>query len=319
MGTLSPARPGDEVKATGPVHHNTLAGAVYEQRKLLLRRISTLSTADWDLVCPAPAPAADVVRLDAPRRTVREVVAHLVVVDDMVLGGGALRAWAGLRRLEHPGGWDLRRIAPLAQRPAAELVALLAQRHERFSRLVAEAPGAVRRLPVPGPFGRQPLAGVLGRRVLHEWLHEQDIAAAAEASPVVAMSPSVAAVATDALLRLLPEAVLPRMSLKAGVVRLVVDLTDERAAGGGVQRCIWGLDFSRRQYGPRVLAPPDATIRLAAPALAMLMYGRSERVGSGCPVDVAGDQQVADDFLSMLTTPGTAAPCPGIAEAALAS
>lgn len=317
MGTLpSPTGGNDESK---PVQADALACAVYEQRESLLRRVATLTDAEWDLVCPAPAPPADVVRIDEPRRSVREVVAHLLVVDDMVLRGGAFRAWAGLRRLEHPGGWDLRRISPLAELPVSELVTLLARRGERFGRLVSEAPGAVRRLPVPGPFGRQPLAGVLSRRVLHEWLHEQDIAAATEESPGVAMSPSIATVATGALLRLLPDAVLPRMSLNAGVVRVVVELADERAAGGSVQRCIWGLDFTRRQYGPRVLAPADATVRVEAPALAMLAYGRGDRLGDGSCVTVDGDEAMAGAFLSALATPRTPAPCLGIAEAAVAS
>lgn len=296
---------------------DALACAVYEQREALLRRVAILSDEQWDLVCPAPAPPPGVLRLDEPRRTVREIIAHLLVVDDMVLAGSALRSFSGLRRLEHPGAWDLRRVEPLAALPVTELVALLAERGQRFGRLVAGAPSAVRRLPVAGPYGRQPLSGLLTRRVLHEWLHEQDIAAAApsELGPPE-MTVPVASAATDAVLRLLPDAVLPRTDLDGGVVRLVVDLG---AAEGGHQRRIWGLDFNRRQYGPRVLAPADATIRMTAAALALLANGRGPRMGSEPCVEIDGDGAMARAFLDALGTPGAPVPCLGLAVATAAS
>lgn len=310
--------PGERPKDTGIVHTDALACAVYEQRESLLRQVAVLSDEQWDWICPAADPPAGVVRLDEPRRTVREVVAHLLLVDDMVLGGGALSAWAGLRRLEHPGAWDPRRVGPLAALPVTELVTLLARRGERFGRLVSGAPKPVRRLPVAGPFGRQPLAGLLARRVLHEWLHEQDIAGAGGDAPEPAMSPSVAAVATEALLRLLPPAVLPRTELHSGVIRLVVKVAAE-GPGRGAQQSIWGLDFARRQYGPRVLAPADATIRVDAPVLAMVANGRGERLGRGNCVAVEGDRDVAATFLAALGTPRAPAPCLGLSSAAVAS
>lgn len=294
---------------------DALACAVYEQREALLRRVAVLSDDQWDLVCPAPAPPPGVVRLDEPRRTVREIVAHLLVVDDLVLGGSALRSLGGLRRLEHPGAWDRRRVEPLAASPVAELVTLLADRGQRFGRLVAAAPPAVRRLPVAGPHGRQPLAGLLSRRVLHEWLHEQDIAAAVPSELAAAeMSFAVACAATDAVLRLLPDAVLPRTNVAGGVLRLVVDLDN-----GSHQRRIWGLDFSRRQYGPRVLGPAHATIRTTATALALLANGRGPRIETEQCVDIDGDSAMASAFLDALVTPGAPVPCLGLAVAASAS
>ena len=308
---------GNATKNTRGLDRDPLACAVYEQREMLLRCVATLSDQEWDAACPVPAPPAGVVRLDEPHRTVREVVAHLLVVDDMVLGGGALRAWAGLRRLEHPGAWDLRRVRPLAALPVPELVTLLARRGEQFARLVSHAPSAVRRLPVAGPFGRSALAGLVGRRVLHEWLHAQDIAAAVDPSTPAGMSRHVGAIATEAVLRLLPEAVLSRIPLAAGVLRLVVELPRD-AGSGAIPRSIWGLDFGRRQFGPRVIAPANATIRVAAPALALLAHGRGDRLRTGPSVDVDGSATMAEAFLSALATPLVPAPCPGITSPAVA-
>ena len=294
---------------------DTFVAAVYDQRAALLRRVATLADADWDAVCPAPAPPADVVRLDTPRRTVREVIAHLLVVDDLVLRGGAVRS---LRRLEHPGGWDLRRVGPLARQSPTDLVTMLARRGERFGRLVSNAPAAAHRVPVPGPFGRLPLGSLIGRRVLHEWLHEQDIAAATGAHLSLPSSAAVGRVLAETVLAMLPAEALPCIDADQGVVRIIADATGTDSAGNA-ERVVWGIDFARRQYGPRVLRPADATIRVEAAALALMAHGRGERLGSQPCVQVEGDDGLARCVLDALESRATPAPCVDVAAHATAS
>lgn len=276
--------------------------------------MARLPDAAWELPCPVPHPPPGVVRLEEPRRTVRDVVAHLLLIDEMVLRGGALRAWSGIRRLEHPGAWDLRRIEPLATLDVADLVALLARRGERFGRLIGAAPTALRRVPVPGPFGRLPLSALVGRRVLHEWLHEHDIAAATQ-GPVPFMSTAVSCVVADAALQLLPVVGLPGMDVKQGVVRVVVTCG---AVQGAPVRRIWGVDFARRQYGPRVVRPADAIIRVDAATLALLTNGRGNRVaGASCP-DVEGDGDLGLHLLEAWSSAAVPVPCLRASHAAVA-
>lgn len=294
------------------VFSDTLVCATFEQREALLRRMARLTDDAWDLACPVPAPPADVVRLEPPSRTVRGVIAHLLLIDEMVLRGGALRAWSGIRRLEHPGAWDLRRIQPLAALDVAELVTRLARSGERFGRVIGAAPSALRRVPVPGPFGRLPLSSLVGRRVLHEWLHEHDIAMATQTS-APEMSLPVGVVVADAVLQLLPAVGLPRVAAGQGVVKLVV--TCGRHAGATTRR-IWGVDFARRQYGPRVLRPADAVIRVEAGALALLTNGRGDRLPPGACPDVEGDADLGRQLLDAWSTSAVPVPCLGSAHGA---
>ena len=277
--------------------------AVQDQRDALLQRLSSLPPGHWDAVCPAAAPPADVVRLESPPRTVRDVVAHLLVVDELALRGGTLRAPDGVRRLEHPGGWDLRRVAPVSAQSGSDLLDALARRGERFTRVVATAPAALHRLPVPGPFGRQPLGRLIGRRVLHEWLHEQDIALATAAGPVPPAEPAseaVAQVLADSVLQMLPADALPRTGLTTGTLRIVVDVAGPRPAGQAPVRCIWGVDFGRRQFGPRVVRPADATVRLPAATLALLAHGRGARVDQAAAPSIEGDQTLGARVLAAI-------------------
>ena len=276
--------------------------------------MARLPDAAWDLPCPVPAPPPDVVRLEQPRRAVRDVIAHLLLIDEMVLRGGALRAWSGIRRLEHPGGWDLRRIQPLAALEVADLVTLLARHGERFGRVLGAAPAALRRVPVPGPFGRLPLSSLVGRRVLHEWLHEHDIAMATQAS-APQLSVPVSLVVADAVLQLLPAVGLPRITAEAGVVRVVVTCGP---GAGGPQRRIWGVDFARRQYGPRVVRAADAVIRVEAGALALLANGRGDRVPEAACPDVEGDADLGGLLLEAWSSSAVPVPCLGSVQSAVA-
>ena len=314
MGTIVRRGQGDGIDQAHSAFRDTLVCATFEQREALLRRMAALPDAAWGLACPVPRPPSDVVRLDEPHRAVRDVIAHLLLIDEMVLRGGALRAWSGIRKLEHPGAWDLRRIQPLAALDVAQLVTLLARQGERFGRVIGAAPSALRRVPVPGPFGRLPLASLVGRRVLHEWLHEHDVAVATQAG-VPQMSTAVSCVVADAVLQLLPAVGLPRLAVEQGVVRVVVNCTP--SAAGSVRR-IWGIDFARRQYGPRVVRRADAVIRVDAAALALLTNGRGDRIAAGACPEVEGDADLGKQLLEAWSSSAVPVPCLGSSQAAVA-
>lgn len=303
MGILPAGR---RRKVTGEVHSDSLALAIRDQRGGLVRRLEALPEDRWTAACPAPRPPSDVIRLDEPRRTVREMVAHLLLVDEMALAGQGSRAWRRMGRLEHPGAWDKRRIEPLACRPAAELIARLARGGDWFAQRVARLPQPVLRLPVAAPRGRVTVAELVARRVLHEWLHEQDIAAATGPETPTGSQP-VLRLVSQAVLRLLPGEVLPRMDRQAGVVQLVV-----ASAHKGQPLHRWGIDFSRCHYGPRVDGAPDAQIRLGADTLALLTSGRGDRLAGPRCATITGDEALGMAFLEALATPGTSAPCLGV-------
>ena len=263
--------------------------AVQLQRQSLLDRLAALSVQDWERLCPVPAAPADVLRLDPLRRRVRDVVAHLVVVDDMALR--ASTRWGAARRLEYPGAWDLRRTTPLVELAPTELISVAARQGERFERIVSLSPSAVGRLPVPGPAGRHSFAQLVARRVLHEWLHEQDICVATDAPVGEIARPEVASVVADAILSLLPARALPLVDRDRGVARILVDVGAEDAEAP--TRPAWGIDFARRQYGPRVVAEPDATIRVPVATLALLLHGRDRFVEGDGGLEVDGDTELA--------------------------
>lgn len=277
----------------------TLIAAVYAQREATLRRVATLPDAGWDLPCPLPPAPPDVVRLDQPVRRVRDLVAHLIVVDELVLRGGAIRSWMNLRRLGSSGTWDPRRIEPLSQRSPTELVTLLARRGERFATLAAAAPAAVGHLPLRGPFGREPLVHVVARRVVHEWLHERDLSAAQGGLPRDP-EPATAEVIAAAVLCGLPTTTLPQLGLDKGVVRLRVALEPE---AGAARELSWSVDFARRQYGPRVTLPPDAIVTLSAATLGLLAAHRVAPDDPDAGVRIEGAAHLAQALLAAITMP----------------
>ena len=287
----------------------TLLAAVYQQRESTLRRVATLSDAQWDRICPPPRAPRGVIRLDVPQRRVRDIVAHLITVDETALRGGTLRTWAGIRRLESDGGWDPARIADLANRPVTELVTMLARRGELFAKVAAAAPSAVGHIPVRGPYGRQPMLQIVARRVLHEWLHERDIAGSGGPQGHRLPSVEVAEVVADSVLAGIPNVALPRADRDRGVVRLLVDVAD----GGRLEdtvpgRRTWGVNFGRHQYGPRVLTPPDATIWTTASALALVANGRAFWADDHAPVKVVGDGRLAGALLDAIAIPDLESP-----------
>ena len=282
------------------MHKDTLIAAVYAQREATLRRVATLPDTAWDLPCPIPPAPPGVVRLEPSVRRVRDLVAHLITVDEMVLRGGAVRSWMNLRRLGSSGTWDPRRIQPLSDTTVTELVTLLARRGERFARMAAAAPAAVGHLPLRGPFGREPLLHVVARRVVHEWLHERDRAAA---QGMVARDPEpvVAEVIADAVLCGLPTLALPQLRLDRGVVRLRIDL-GPRGSGEAAQQ-IWSVDFARRQYGPRVTATPDSTVTVSAATLGLLAAHRVTLTDPDLGIRVEGARELGDALLAAITLP----------------
>lgn len=286
-------------ESNGVVQKDTLIAAVYAQREATLRRVATLADADWELPCPVPPAPPGVVRLERSVRRVRDLVAHLIVVDEMVLQGGAIRSWMNLRRLGSSDAWDPRRIQPLTELSVMELVTLLARRGERFAQLAAAAPAAVNHLPLPSPFGRQPLLQVVARRVVHEWLHDRDLAGAqgvAPRSPQRAIGEVIAA----AVLAGLPAASLPRVPLRHGVVRLLINI--DPAAPEATHRS-WSVDFTRRQYGPRVTVPADATVSMSAAALGLLATHRAGVDDETLGIEVDGDGGLAAALLAAITMP----------------
>lgn len=272
------------------VRHATLLEAVYQQRAATLHRCAALADAQWDLACPVPqGPAAG----PAVRR-VRDLVAHLITVDEQLLRGGVLGAWAGRGTADDAHSWDLSGAAM----PTGDLLALLARMGERFATLATAAPALVGRMRAPGAFGRQSLWQLVARRVTHEWLHEQDIAAAGDTpvAPVAPPSRVVADVVAETVLCDLPAVALPQAAVTAGVVRLVIAVTP-RDVGATLPPIVWGVDFGRRQYGPRVVAQPDAVVRTDAVALALVASGR-RRLGWHDPAwAVTGDRDLAAALL----------------------
>lgn len=290
----------ENTESNGVVHKDTLIAAVYAQRDATLRRVATLPDAQWDLPCPIPPTPPQVVRLDLPERRVRDLVAHLIVVDELVMRGGPVRSWMNLRRLGSPGTWEPRRIEELAERSVTELVTLLARRGARFAQLAAAAPAAVGHLPLRGPFGREPLLQVVARRVVHEWLHERDLAAAQGSAPRNPALP-VGEVIAEAVLCGLPAGALPQVGLDRGVVQVRIGLGDP---GDSTPRELtWGVDFGRRQYGPRVTAAPDATVAMTATALGLIATHRAVPRDPDLGIRVEGAQELADSLLAAITMP----------------
>ena len=284
------------------MHKETLLTAARAQRAATLRRVATLPDPAWDQQVPPPPPPPGVVRLDTPARTLRDIVAHLVVVDEMAVRGGALRGWVSARRGEPVQPWDRRRIAPLASLSVTELVTLLARRGQRFAQLLAAAPAAIAHVPVRGPFGRQPLLHVVARRVLHEWLHEHDVAAVAGGAVSAAPAPEIAATLADAVLAGLPAATLPLVPRSRGVVRLLVAVAPD-ADGEASQQRAWAVDFGRHLYGPRVVTPADATVHLSTAALTLLASRRATPEDPELGVRIEGDTRLGLDVLARLALP----------------
>lgn len=266
-----------------------LASALEAQRSATLDLLRAVPAGDWARPC-------------LPPWRVHDVVAHLVAVDEAAVtrrllplmrsGGGA-----DLER------WTVEAVAGLADVEPAELLARLAQAGARLAGVVARVPRLAMRVQVRTVYGRRPLAVLVCRRIVDEWVHSADIAASVPAVPAPPTQSAVPRAVGDALatgvLDTLPALVLPRLDVRAGVLRLVVWTGPPDEAHG--PRRTWGIDFARRQYGPRVTARPDTTVRLHAATLALLAEGRLRWAEGRVPdVVVEGDVTLADHVLAGL-------------------
>ena len=177
--------------------------------------------------------------------------------------------------------WDVGQITPLAESTPGELLAALARRGETVVRVAAGAASAMTPLTMRGWSVSSSVLDRWPRRVVHEWLHESDIASVDGDVPVPRMA--VGDLLISSVLRTIQLQVLPQTQTAAGVVRLVIDPHPSLAEPSDVVppahhgRRTWSVDFARRHYGPRVTALPDATVWLHVTGLALLAGGRLSR------------------------------------------
>lgn len=255
--------------------------ALRAQRTATLRRLSQLPDDAWDGPC-------------LPPWTVRHVAAHLIAVDEATVTGRlyrVLRAATDRKELER---WNDESLQRWVHGSPTELLEGLVRWGERLAALASRTPSVVGRIRLHTWAGRQPLLFLVYRRVLDEWVHECDLAWATHAvapGDAVTAEGAVPDVLAEAVLSALPGVVLPRTERTHGVVRLIVDT-------GSGRRRTWGVDFARRQYGPRVNAAPDAVVRTDARTIALLSERRWDRARlSPRHLAVEGDDSVASDLL----------------------
>lgn len=234
-----------------------------------------------------------------------QLAAHLLTVDAALASG---RVGTILRIPPEPG--PLMGTNPVAgarwqREDPTRLPQLLAGSGQRLARRT-RALALLGRVPLRGAAGRWSLRGLAAWHVLDEWVRAGDLDRVADAAADPGDPPLVdvvrGTVLADVLLGTLPRRVLPRIDRSRGTVRLVVELAAAVEGGdtglAATPRRTWGIDFSRRQYGPRVTSPPDAVVHITAPALVLVAAGR--RAWRGLPATalrIDGDRPAATDVL----------------------
>lgn len=257
--------------------------ALRAQRRATLEQLAALDDRAWAAPC-----------LGSWR--VHDVVAHLVSIDNAALTGRLLPLLRNAQGRADVERWNDEAVGRVASTDPAALLAELERLGGRLAGLADRIPALAWQTPVRTVFGRLPLAFLPARRVFDEWVHGVDIARATErAAPNEVPCPGVLA---SAVLDALPALSLPRLGAAAGVVRLVVGTATEPDETEHAPRRTWSIDLARRQYGPRVTAPPDATVRLHAAALALLVEGRP--VDGYGTVEIEGDGDLAGAVLAGL-------------------
>jgi hypothetical protein len=242
------------------------------QRTATIVRLAGLEPADWDRPC-------------LPSWRVRDVAAHLVAIDEGAVTGRLLPVLARAPDRAAIERWNEASIARYAALTPGDLLGALSAWGQRLQRVGRVLPSLLLQTPVRGPFGRLPLVYLLYRRVVDEWVHECDVAAVSAPQPVPLVPAEPAPVVGDALtaavLVALPRLALPAIPLARGVVRLTVDAQAPPDGGPpgetprqGVARHVWGIDFARRHFGPRVTTPPDALVRTTAGVLTLMAEDR---------------------------------------------
>ncbi len=285
----------------------TAVAALQRQRLATISLLASLPDAAWE--CPGEA---------GDGLNVHGLAAHLVVADEALLVSRWLSGREGARRLANVIGWHDGGLAPWSSASPGEVLAALARNGDRVAAMVRATPSAAVNLRAPGAQGRRSfLLQALGRRVLHEFAHRDDIAVVASAAgDLEAPSRPVADALAFTVLQQLPVEVLPTVATDSGVVRLAIDPMGAEAcppplrAAAPPGRQTWSFDFARKQYGPRVSARPDATIVVAADALALLHTGRRcWRALAPAQLSVAGDTALAAVLLDAVAAPRPASGC----------
>lgn len=261
--------------------------ALRAQRVRTMALLSKLEPADWDRPC-------------LPGWAVRDVVAHLVATDQASVTGRVLRPLLMNDDRSVVERWNDEAVLRWRDRSPEELMAGLQRWGRRVERVAVMTPGALAQVPVGGPYGRHALVFLLYLRVLDEWVHEQDIAWALGAERDQVPGPpmlTIGEVLAQQVLAVLPRRGLLGVERSVGVVRLVVD----PAPPGGAMSAlpvVWGVDFARRQFGPRVTARADAEVRVGAAALALVQESRlAWRNLSKEWLAIDGDEDLAAEVL----------------------
>lgn len=261
-----------------------VVGALRLQRAATVHRLTGLPQDRWEA------------RIEGGS-TIREVAARLIAVDEALARGRYFLAVRSAATPDDLTRWTLLRAAKWRDRPPDELLDALVRWGARTAAITSRLPAFVGQARIRGPLGAQPLLHVPYRCVLQEWLAERDICAALgqEEAPLDPVVAEVLAVAVECAL---PAVVLPRVQRTVGVLRMVVEVGDET-------RRVVGVDFARKQYGPRITAPPDAVIRLDAGTLALVSAGRLAWSEAGEQrIRLEGDESLAQVFLAALEQPG---------------
>ena len=270
----------------------SVVAAMRSQRAATLAVLSALDVWSWD-------------RRTVGGASVRDVVARLVALEEGLVRGRCVLVVRRARTLDELARWCEARAIRHRNRAPDELLAALRSSGERVAAVVARLPGFAWRMRWRSPLGRQPLLHLLCCLVLVDWLAEQDILDSGQSGldpvraregagldPVRAKALSVAVEAT------LPAVVLPRVERSAGVLRVVIET-------GGDTRHVFGVDFARKQYGPRITARPDAVIRIDAATFALTARGRTAwRETQHGTIRLDGDEDLAMGFLDALARAG---------------
>jgi uncharacterized protein (TIGR03083 family) len=270
---------------TGKTDKSTAVELLRAQRRATLALLSSLDPPAWERAC-------------LPPWCVRHVVAHLITIDEAAATGRLLPLLRAANGRDEVEAWNDVVVAERARADPATLLEALDRAGERLAAVIAKVPAVLWKLPVRTVFGRHPLGFLTRRRLLDEWVHSVDIARATDRPwelPVV-IAPALA----DAVLEAAPALILPKVEASAGVIRFVVLVGELGEDAEHTPRRTWSVDLARRQYGPRVTARPDATVRLHVAALALLAEGRPLPDGHLQP-NIDGEPEVAASLLEVMS------------------
>ena len=256
----------------------TVLAGLEAQRRATLQRLGAIEPSVWRRSLRGGMTAAE--------------LADWLAAADEAAARGRVRALASTR----PDASRIGSREPAGDLSSAEPATLLGRLDRAGARLRRGAralPGLLWRAPVQADDGlRRPLVSLLRLRLLREWVAVSDPAL----GPPLAPPPQVTRVLPQAALERLPLEVLPRLDVRVGVLRLVLD----EVPGQPAERT-WGIDFARKHYGPRVEAAPDAVVRTWSGALARLIEGDVAWSDLGAEeLRIEGDEELAAACLAAM-------------------